>query len=208
MNNATVNNYLQELDALLFDVDPETRASLVDGIREELSGLTPNEAADRIRMLGDPAYVAASARASAPAPQARRRDRAPVTERSWYVAVTATLLTAGGFIIPWAGWLAGIVMLWVSGAWTRREKWVGMATVLANACVLVATAMPGVLPGLHPDGTAVIWPAIVALYVLSVLRIGNVLELRAEVIPYGMELKAIWEAFGFTMSSEFPFRGN
>ncbi|MCC3295839.1 hypothetical protein LJ756_14560 [Arthrobacter sp. zg-Y411] len=47
-----------------------------------------------------------------------------------------------------------------------------------------------------------------SFYVLSVLRIGNVLELRAEVIPYGMELKAIWEAFGFTMSSEFPFRGN
>lgn len=47
-----------------------------------------------------------------------------------------------------------------------------------------------------------------SFYVLSVLRIGTVLELRAEVIPYGMELKAIWEAFGFSMSSEFPFRGN
>ena len=47
-----------------------------------------------------------------------------------------------------------------------------------------------------------------SFYVLSVLRIGTVLELRAEVIPYGMELKAIWEAFGFTMSTRFPFRGN
>ena len=47
-----------------------------------------------------------------------------------------------------------------------------------------------------------------SFYVLSVMRIGTVLELRAEVIPYGMELKAIWEAFGFTMSTEFPFQGN
>ena len=47
-----------------------------------------------------------------------------------------------------------------------------------------------------------------SFYVLSVLRIGTVLELRAEVIPYGLELKAIWEAFGFTMSTRFPFRGN
>ncbi|MDM7990682.1 hypothetical protein [Arthrobacter sp. zg-Y877] len=42
-------------------------------------------------------------------------------------------------------------------------------------------------------------------YVLSVLRIGEVLELRAEIMPYGMELKAIWEAFGFTITS-FPGR--
>ena len=47
-----------------------------------------------------------------------------------------------------------------------------------------------------------------SFYVLSVLRIGTVLELRAEVIPFGLELKAIWEAFGFTMSTRFPFRGN
>ncbi|MCC9178308.1 hypothetical protein [Arthrobacter sp. zg-Y750] len=47
-----------------------------------------------------------------------------------------------------------------------------------------------------------------SFYVLSVLRIGNVLELRAEVMPYGMELKSIWEAFGFSMTARFPFRGN
>ena len=60
------------------------------------------------------------------------------------------------------------------------------------------------------NGESVVVPAKAgerSFYVLSVLRIGNVLELRAEVIPYGLELAAIWESLGFTMSSPSPFQG-
>ncbi|MCC9175423.1 hypothetical protein [Arthrobacter sp. zg-Y179] len=44
-------------------------------------------------------------------------------------------------------------------------------------------------------------------YALSVIRIDDVLELRAEELPYGMEFKAIWEAFGFTMTTRLPYQG-
>ncbi|MDL5486918.1 hypothetical protein [Microbacterium wangruii] len=169
MNNTTVNAYLRELDSLLEDVDAETRSSLVDGIREELAGLSPSEAADRIRLIGDPAYVAASARVSEPARRNSDHGQVPVTERSWYVALTVVLITIGGFIVPWVGWIAGIVMLWISRAWTTREKWIGMLALLATAAAVVATAMPGVVPGLDPTGNALIWPAIVTLYVLAAL---------------------------------------
>lgn len=60
------------------------------------------------------------------------------------------------------------------------------------------------------NGESVVVPAKAgerSFYVLSVLRIGTVLELRAEVIPYGLELAAIWESLGFTMSSPSPFQG-
>ncbi|WP_146362717.1 hypothetical protein [Arthrobacter yangruifuii] len=46
-----------------------------------------------------------------------------------------------------------------------------------------------------------------SFYVLSVIRIGEVLELRAEELPFGMEFKAIWEAFGFSMTTRLPYQG-
>ncbi|MCC9205189.1 hypothetical protein [Arthrobacter sp. zg-Y769] len=46
-----------------------------------------------------------------------------------------------------------------------------------------------------------------SFYVLSVIRIGNVLELRAEELPYGLEFKAIWESFGFNMTTRHPYQG-
>ena len=36
--------------------------------------------------------------------------------------------------------------------------------------------------------------------VLSLLRVGNQVELRAEALPAGMALRAIWEEFGFSMT--------
>lgn len=46
-----------------------------------------------------------------------------------------------------------------------------------------------------------------SFYVLSVIRIGDVLELRAEELPYGMEFQTIWEAFGFHMTTRLPYQG-
>lgn len=51
----TTEGYLAELEQLLADADPTTRQELVDGIREELTGLSPEEADARLRELGDPA---------------------------------------------------------------------------------------------------------------------------------------------------------
>jgi hypothetical protein len=39
------------------------------------------------------------------------------------------LLLVGGVIVPFAGWLVGVVLLWVSEVWTSREKLIGTLVV-------------------------------------------------------------------------------
>ena len=45
--------------------------------------------------------------------------------REW---VAILLLLVGGFIVG-VGWIAGLVLLWNSRAWTTREKWIGTLVV-------------------------------------------------------------------------------
>ena len=42
-------------------------------------------------------------------------------------AFTPIALLVGGLLIPFAGWIVGVVLLWASSAWTRREKIIGVA---------------------------------------------------------------------------------
>jgi hypothetical protein len=35
------------------------------------------------------------------------------------------MLLFGGFIVPVAGWVLGLVLLWISSAWTTRDKLIG-----------------------------------------------------------------------------------
>ena len=44
-------------------------------------------------------------------------------------AFTPIALLVGGLLIPFAGWLVGVVLLWVSSAWTRREKIIGTLVI-------------------------------------------------------------------------------
>jgi hypothetical protein len=44
------------------------------------------------------------------------------SEQRWYVVVTTALLYFGGLVVPLAGWVVGIMMLWASPLWTRNEK--------------------------------------------------------------------------------------
>ena len=49
----------------------------------------------------------------------------------WYVVVTAALLYFGGLVVPLAGWVVGIMMLWASPLWTRNERLI--ATIVPPA---------------------------------------------------------------------------
>jgi hypothetical protein len=56
-------------------------------------------------------------------------------------AVALVLLLAGGVVIPVAGWLAGVVLLWASPSWNRGRKALGTLVVPGGlaAPLLVAT---------------------------------------------------------------------
>jgi len=67
--------------------------------------------------------AAAGPGAGHPAPAAAQPGRIGAME-----VATALLLLLGGLVIPVLGWFAGLVLLWVSPRWTRKDKW--LATLI------------------------------------------------------------------------------
>jgi uncharacterized membrane protein len=130
-----VEDYLDRLERELADFPPARRRELVQEISEHIVearvGLEPeNEAEVRnlLDRLGDPTDIAAEARgsleeqpaAAAPAPE-RRSGALDV--------VALVLILLGGVVIPVVGWLVGVVLLWISSAWTARQKLLGTLVV-------------------------------------------------------------------------------
>ena len=128
-----VRNYLAQLDSALAGVSTDVRDGIVAGVAEELSGLDAAAAATRIETLGDPAFIAAEARAESPVPVP-----APVSAPSrWYSILTVLLIMFGGIVFPVIGWAVGIVMMWASGIWSRTQKLVATIVPPAIGAVLL-----------------------------------------------------------------------
>ena len=130
----TTADYLARLDAALRDVPHGVAAEIRAGIAEELSSLDPDAAEQRIAQLGDPAVIAReamdaggyvppalSAPVIAPAP-------VPVTRTRGFPIAAALVLSFGGFLVPFVGWVVGAVMVVMSGMWRTWEKVVAIVT--------------------------------------------------------------------------------
>ena len=175
---AVVRSYLAELETALAGVPQQTRRDLLDGIEEELAGLSPDDAAARIRELGDPEFVAAEARSQSSAQSPRAEVRA---EPQWFAVTAALLVAFGGFVVPVLGTVAGIVMVWLSRAWKRRDKWVALLTPVAVVAILaVLAAVLSTTAGPQSSGEEfasprippvldVAWAGVPALYVAHVV---------------------------------------
>jgi hypothetical protein len=92
-------------------------------------GASDAQALTVIDRLGEPEAIIAA--------EAARPDELPARRggREWAAIV---LLLLGGFIFG-VGWLAGLVLLWSSRAWTVREKWIGTLVIpggLATSVVI------------------------------------------------------------------------
>lgn len=133
-----VRAYLAHLDEALVGVQPDVRAEIVSGIREELTGLDPASAADRIADLGDPQFIAAEARAEqAPAVAERTPAVAEPAPGRTLSIVAVVVLIAGSFVVPIVGALVGLVWVTLSSAWSRREKLLAWLIPIASAIVVV-----------------------------------------------------------------------
>jgi hypothetical protein len=124
-----VRRYLAQLDTALQGVDSSRREEIlaeVHGhIEEGRTGLDPDDAASVRTLLdrvGDPAAIAAEA--GAPPPGSRRWD-------AW-----APWLIIFGFIASGLGWIAGVLILWTSPTWSRRDKLIATIMPLAGLVAL------------------------------------------------------------------------
>ena len=124
-----VRRYLAQLDAALRDVDASRREEIlaeVHGhIEEGRTGLDPGDAASVRTLLykvGDPAAIAAEA--GAPPPGSRRWD-------AW-----APWLIIFGPVASGLGWIAGMLILWTSPTWSRRDQLIATIVPLAGLVAL------------------------------------------------------------------------
>jgi hypothetical protein len=132
-----VSDYLKRLNGELRGLPRARRRELVDEISEHIAearaGLeSENEAAIRTLLdrLGDPGEIAAEAR--------ERFGLAP-RKVGWKEVGALIMLPIGGVILPVLGWFIGIVLLWVSDAWSTRDKLVG--TLLFPGGLLLPLAL-------------------------------------------------------------------
>ncbi|MCS5713261.1 hypothetical protein NVV95_01705 [Herbiconiux sp. CPCC 205716] len=164
--SAAARRYLRELETALASAPAALRAEIVDDVSGELSGLDDARTAERLAALGDPRAIAADALAE----NRDASDTLPVSKT--YPTLTAVVLTAGWFVVPVAGWIAGLVMIGIGDRWsaaTRRNAIlasIGGAVVGALALMLLRVTDLG-LVGL---ALFAVVPLLVNIFVSSALR--------------------------------------
>jgi hypothetical protein len=146
-----VRRYLAQLDAALRGVDASRREEILAEVHghidEGRTGLDPGDAASVRTLLdrvGDPAAIAAEA--GAPPPGSRRWD-------AW-----APWLIIFGPVASGLGWIAGMLILWTSPTWSRRDQLIATFVPLVGLAALffglvgalrAAAGCPGHVPALH-----------------------------------------------------------
>ena len=133
-------DYLARLDRAAQALPPQDRDELLAELRSHLqTGLAPDatdaDVLNLLHELGSPEDIVAAAQPEGAAQPAST----PAASRWGALEVVAVLaLTVGMFVLPIAGPLVGIALVWASTRWTRREK--GIATLL-TALPVVALAL-------------------------------------------------------------------
>jgi HAAS domain-containing protein len=132
-----VEDYLKRLNGELRGLPRGRRGELVDEISEHIAEAradleSENEAAIRTLLdrLGDPEEIAA---------EARERFGVAPKKAGWKEVGALIMLPIGGVILPVLGWFIGIVLLWISDAWSTRDKLVG--TLLFPGGLLLPLAL-------------------------------------------------------------------
>ncbi len=98
------------------------------------------------------------------------RPRNTFSTARWYRILAVLVFALGGAIVPVIGWLVGLVMVWLSPVWTRREKWwaTGVAPIVTIVVFIVAVILHGAGVDEAPLAVVVAVVPIVANLVVSV----------------------------------------
>jgi hypothetical protein len=132
-----VADYVKQLNAALRGLPRARRHELVEEISEHVAAAradleTEDDTSIRtiLDRLGDPEEIAA---------EATERFGPRPSRAGWKEVGALVLLPIGGVILPVLGWVIGIVLLWISDAWSTRDKLVG--TLLFPGGLLLPLAL-------------------------------------------------------------------
>jgi uncharacterized membrane protein len=127
-----VERYLRDLREALRDLPRRQRDELVAEIASHIEQTLPPDASDAevltaLDRMGEPEQIAGA-----------ERERLGVEQPTsgWLEWLAIPLLLLGGIVIPGVGWVIGLVFLWLSRAWTVRDK--TLATLLVPGGLLPA----------------------------------------------------------------------
>ena len=159
--NREVDRYLADLERALAPLPSATAADIREGISEELHGLSGAAAKERMLQLGDPKRIAAEARSQLELEPSVAPSRASAA----YVVVTAVAIGLGGALLVGAGWVIGVVMLWLSPIWARWEKWLAIGVPLGSGLLAAAVTAMIAVPEATGPSVAVVAGATTGLVV-------------------------------------------
>jgi hypothetical protein len=139
---ALVRDYLGRLDTAASRLGVGRRAELAGEVRDHIAtALTEAGRRDELTVrnvlerLGPPEeIVAAESEPDALAPSGVARSPWGAIE-----IIALLLLTVGGVLLPVIGPLLGLLFVWLSSQWTRRQK------IIATAIAVVLVALPVII---------------------------------------------------------------
>jgi hypothetical protein len=145
-----IDRYLKDLETELRGLPTNRRRELLAEVGEHITQAraaldADSEAAIRtvLERLGDPADIAAEARERFGVQAEPARPATP-----WLEVIALVLL-----VIPFLGWVVGVVLVWLSRLWTTRDKLIGtlggMSWVVAGLGTIMTSA-----GGSRPVGSA------------------------------------------------------
>jgi hypothetical protein len=157
--DALVSEYLGRLEQAAQPLPADRRGELIAEVHDHIqSALAEAGSRDEVtarnvlERLGAPEEIVAAetGRDGEPAPPPRIPERSARWGPAEVLAIL--LLTVGAVFLPVVGPLIGLILVWMSGEWTTREKWV------ATLIVVVLLALPvllllGVSGGSGSSGT-------------------------------------------------------
>lgn len=193
--DALVDRYLADLEAELEGLPADRRRELLDEVGEHIAAAratldAESEAAIRnvLERLGDPADIAAEARERFGVPAIPTRHATP-----WLEVIALVLL-----VIPFLGWVVGVVLVWLSRVWTTRDKLIGtlagMSWVVAGLGGLSMSAGGSTAVGSGPLGPTetsllevVVFVVPFLLPIAAAIYLGIRLRARASTAPSSHE---------------------
>lgn len=146
-DDVLVRDYLGRLEAAAWPLAVDRRTELVGEVREHIAAaLREAGRSDEVTIrnvlerLGPPQEIVAAEAEPGPTPSAWNAGTQAATvvaSSPWGgVEITAVLLlTVGAVFLPFIGPIVGLVFVWASTRWTRREK--AIATVIVVALLVL-----------------------------------------------------------------------